>query len=192
MEDIIKEAKEFHIPIVRPKTLELLLKTIKEANPSTILEVGTATGYSACNMLSVCDALLTTIELNPDNQEKAKSNVERLGFSNRVEFILGDAKQVLKDLVEQNRKYDFVFLDGPKGQYINYLPDITKILNVGGILFADDVLFYGLVKGDEFVPHRKRTIVVNLRKYLKEVENRPFSSTLIDMEDGVCISKKVE
>ena len=72
------------------------------------------------------------------------------------------------------------------------MPDITKILNVGGILFADDVLFYGLVKGDEFVPHRKRTIVVNLRKYLKEVENKPFSSTLIDMEDGVCISKKVE
>lgn len=192
MEEIIKQAKEFHIPIVRPKTLDLLLDTIKEVKPNSILEIGTATGYSACNMLKVCDAKLTTIELNPENQARAKANVERLGLTNRVEFLLGDAKQVLKDLVEKTNKYDFVFLDGPKGQYVNYLPDLEKLLNVGGVIFADDVLFYGLVKGDKYVPHRKRTIVVNLRKYLKEVENKPFSSQLIEIEDGVCISKKVE
>lgn len=192
MEEIIKQAHSFHVPIVRPVILKMLIDEVKKNQPKSILEIGTAIGYSAVNMLNNCDANLTTIELNPESQNRAKANISRLGLEKRVEFILGDAKVVLKTLVEQNRHFDFVFLDGPKGQYINYLDDLTALLEKGGIIFADDVLFRGMVKSEEFIPHRNRTIVVNLRKYLEKVKSHPFESEVFDIEDGVCISKKVE
>lgn len=192
MEQIKKQAIENRVPIVRPITLKMLIDEIKKNSPKHILEIGTAIGYSAVNMLNNCDGKLTTIEINADNQNMAIENVTRLGLSDRVEFLLGDAKEILKSLVKENRRYDFVFLDGPKGQYLNYLDDLTKLLNVGGIIFADDVLFRGMVKAEGHVPHRHRTIVVNLRKYLDMVKLKPYESTVFDIEDGVCISKKVE
>lgn len=192
MEQIKKQAIENRVPIVRPVTLSMLIDEIKKNNPKNILEIGTAIGYSAVNMLNNCDGKLTTIEINLDSQKMAKENITRLGLSDRVEFLLGDAKDILKTLVKENRHYDFVFLDGPKGQYINYLSDLTQLLDVGGTIFADDVLFRGMVKLEGHVPHRHRTIVVNLRKYLDMVKSKPYESTVFDIEDGVCISKKVE
>lgn len=192
MEEIIKQAKLRNLPIVRPKTLEMLLNCIKENNPKEILEVGTCIGYSAVNMLLNSDANLTSIELYEPNIVMAKQNLNRLGLIDRADLRLGDAKVILKDLVTENKKFDLIFLDGPKGQYLNYLPGLTALLNKGGIIFADDVLFRGLVLGKEWVEHSYRTIVVNLRKYLQEVKKPPYSSEIFDIEDGVCISKKVD
>ena len=192
MEEILKFAKENNVPVVRPKTLELLLDTIKDSGPKRILEIGTAIGYSGANMLNNCNATLTTIEKYEKMYNIAKENFDRLGLANRVNQLLGDAKDVLKDLLEGNARFDFVFLDGPKGQYLSYLPLLNAMLNDGGIIFADDVLFRGLVQGDAWPEHRTRTIVINLRKYLQEVNNLPFTSRLIDMEDGVCITTKGE
>lgn len=192
MEEILKQATEHHIPIVRPKTLELLVQSVKENAPQHILEIGTAIGYSAVQMLRACDGKLTSIEIRPLDHELAKSNLTRLGLIDRAELILGDAGVELKRLVAEGKHFDFVFLDGPKGQYLTYLKDLKLLLNKGGIIFADDVLFRGMVGGDDFVPHKFRTIVVNLRKYLSEVQKTPFESQILDIEDGICISKKVE
>lgn len=192
MEEILKFAKENNVPVVRPKTLELLLKTIRENKPKRILEIGTAIGYSGVNMLLNSDAELVTIEKYDKMYNIAKANFEKMGLSNRVNQIFGDAKEVLSQLLSDNEKFDFVFLDGPKGQYLSYLPLLNEMLESGGIIFADDVLFRGLVQGDAWPEHRIRTIVINLRKYLQEVDKPPFTSTLIDMEDGVCITKKGE
>jgi len=192
MEEIIKFAKEYNVPVVRPKTLELLLKTIKENNSKRVLEIGTAIGYSGAQILQNSDANLVTIEKYEAIYEIAKNNFKRLGLSNRVKQYLGDAKEVLKDLSDSGEKFDFIFLDGPKGQYLSYLPLLNNMLEQNGIIFADDVLFRGLVQGDAWPEHRTRTIVINLRKYLEEVKNPPFSSKLIDMEDGVCITRKGE
>ena len=192
MEEIIKFAKEYNVPVVRPKTLELLLKTIKENNSKRVLEIGTAIGYSGAQILQNSDANLVTIEKYEAIYEIAKNNFKRLGLSNRVKQYLGDAKEVLKDLSDSGEKFDFIFLDGPKGQYLSYLPLLNNMLEQNGIIFADDVLFRGLVQGDAWPEHRTRTIVINLRKYLEEVKNPPFTSELIDMEDGVCITRKGE
>lgn len=192
MEEIIKQAKLRNLPIVRPKTLNMLLECIKKNKPNSILEIGTCIGYSAVNMLLNSDASLTSIEIYEPNVAMAKQNLKRLGLIDRADLRLGDAKSILKDLVAENKKFDLIFLDGPKGQYLNYLPDLNTLLNKGGIIFADDVLFRGLVLGQEWVEHSYRTIVVNLRKYLKEVQKNPFSSEIFDIEDGVCISKKVD
>ena len=192
MEKILNYAKENNVPIVRPKTLELLLNTIKQNNSKRILEIGTAIGFSGLQMLLNSDATLTTIEKNEKSYNIAKDNFVRLGFSDRVTQILGDAKDVLQELASKNEKFDFVFLDGPKGQYLSYLPILNELLVDGGIIFADDVLFRGLVQGDAWPEHRIRSLVINLRKYLKEVNTPPFSSVLYELEDGVCITTKGE
>jgi caffeoyl-CoA O-methyltransferase len=84
-------------------------------------------------------------------------------------------------------------LDGPKGQYIRYLPVLTNLLNVGGVIFADNVLYKGMVESTEFIPHKKRTIVVNLRKYLNEVTNSDRFDTIVHkIGDGVAISKLIK
>lgn len=192
MEEIIKYAKENFVPIVRPKTLELLLNSLNISKAKRILEIGTAIGYSGAQMLLSSNANLVTIEKYEKSYEIAKNNFARLGLSDRVKQYLGDAKDILKELSNNGEKFDFIFLDGPKGQYLSYLPMLNEMLLNNGIIFADDVLFRGLVQGNEWPEHRIRTIVINLRKYLEEVNKPPFSSQLIDMEDGVCITTKGE
>lgn len=191
--NLIEEyAHKNNVPIIRPVTLIHLLDCVRENQPKSILEIGTAIGYSGAKMLAECDASLTTIEKNEQSYNIAKQNFSDLGLSQRVECMLGDAGEQIINLYESGRKFDFVFLDGPKGQYIKYLPTLSKLLNIGGIIFADNVLFRGMVNGDDFVPHRNRTIVVNLRAYLNEVSTYPFESKIYDIEDGFCITKKVK
>lgn len=189
IEELEKYASENYVPIIRPKTLEHLLLHVNKYKPQNILEIGTAIGYSGIQILKCCDenATLTTIEKNEKSYFIAKQNFSDFDFGDRVEAILGDAKEVLKTLSDSGRKFDMIFLDGPKGQYVYYLPYLKQLLAQDGSIFADNVLFRGMVQSAEFIPHRNRTIVVNLRKYLDEV-NKVYDSTLYDIEDGFCIS----
>ena len=189
LEELEKYARQNYIPVLLDDTKDLLLKTIKEYNPKTILEIGTAVGYSGTLMLSSCDAVLTTIELEEKNIELAKTTFTSNNVYDRVTQLKGDAKEIIPTL---NTKFDFIFLDGPKGQYINYLPYLKNLLNDGGIIFADNVLYRGMVESTEFIPHKKRTIVVNLRRYLNEVTtSNDLETTLHHIGDGVAISKKI-
>ena len=191
MEQIVKYAMENHVPVVRPKTLEILLNKVRSQGVTRILEIGTAIGYSGAQMLLANEnATLLTIEKYEKSFNIAKSNFERLNLTNRVEQVLGDAKDVLNELTDKGKKFDLIFLDGPKGQYLWYLPLLNQLLVGGGIIFADDVLFRGLVQGNDWPKHRTRTLVLNLRKYLEEVQKTPFSSEILDIEDGICITTK--
>ena len=97
---------------------------------------------------------------------------------------------VITDLARQQKKFDLIFLDGPKGQYFKYLPYLKSMLNLGGYLVADDVLFHGYVK-QENVGHKHRTIVNSLKNYLADLDADPsFSHELIEMEDGLSVAQK--
>lgn len=111
-------------------------------------------------------------------------------LQNRVETKNIDA---LDFLSTNTKKFDFIFVDGPKGQYIKYLPYIKQSLNVGGTIFCDDVLYFGMIKNDNLVVHKKITIVRNLREFLDKIKNDDcFESKLIEIEDGVLLAKKVK
>ena len=112
-----------------------------------------------------------------------------MGFSNHVNMYLGDAKDVLAELKLNKYKFDMIFLDGAKGQYINYLPTLIDLLNTDAVIFADNVLLQGMVESNEKIPHRKRTMVVNLRRYLEAVNKSPFETEIIRLEDGIAITK---
>ena len=193
-EELIKvDANRRGVPIIREESHNKLIEIVKKVNPKTILEIGTAIGYSGTIMLkSSKESELTTIELDEKNFKMAEENFKAFKLSNRVTQLSGDAYVVLEELATTFHKYDFIFLDGPKGQYIKYLPIIKRLLNDGGILFADNVLYKGMVKSKEFIPHKKRTIVMNLRRFLDSIQSDiDFACDLEEVGDGVMIAKKV-
>lgn len=182
-------AKENFVPIIRHNSAKFLFEFVKKNNIKTILEIGTAIGYSGSIMLSAGAKELTTVDINEKTNIVAKQTFDRLGFKDNVEMYLEDAKSLLPKLVDSGRQFDMVFLDGAKGQYIYYLPYLLKLIKKDGVIFADNVLLSGMVESKEKIPHRKRTMVVNLRKYLDEVFSENFSSELIRIEDGIAITR---
>ena len=190
-EEIENYAKENFIPIIRPKSREILMAEVKKLSPSKILEIGSAIGYSGLCMLFASSASLVTIEKDEERATMARQNFERYNVSKRVQLINDDALKVLTNLAEEEAKFDFVFLDGPKGQYHKYLPLISKLLVKGGTLVADNISVMGLVDSTEPIAHKHRTMVVNMRKFLSEVtSSSQFESRILKIEDGILIAKR--
>lgn len=184
-------AKENFIPIILDDSKEFMINLCKSHSFKRILEIGTAIGYSGSIILKYCEnANLTTIELNKKSFDIAKKTFEEEGLTNRVTQILGDAKDVILNL--EKNSFDFIFLDGPKGQYYRYLPVLIKLLKKGGILFADNIYFKGLVKKEGFVEKKHRTIVNNLRKYINMLsESEELNTKFYDIGDGISVSEKL-
>lgn len=183
-------SKSNYIPIVRDKTVEKICEIIKEENCCKILEIGTAVGYSGILMLqSNPNAHLTTIEKDGERFNQAQKNFLDFDLSNRVSLILNDAKTTLERLEKCGDKFDFIFLDGPKGQYIKYLPILKKLLKINGILFADNILLGGLIKQSQ-VSHKNRTMATNMKKFIEEItQDSDFETSIYEIDDGFSISK---
>ena len=175
------------IPVADDETLNFLLLMLRATSPKKILEIGTAVGLSGVAMLLECpDAKLTTMELEEERYLEAKQNFSDFGLTDRVTAYLGDAGEILAMM---DGEYDFVFLDGPKAQYEKYLFDLKLIMKKGGILFADDVLLYGWVSGEEETPQKRHSIVDKIRSYLEVVTDDPdFITSVLNVGDGVALS----
>ncbi len=175
------------IPVADDETLNFLVVLLQAIQPKRILEVGTAVGLSGAAMLSVCpNARLTTMELEEERYLEAKQNFADFGISDRVNAYMGDAGEILAMM---DGEYDFVFLDGPKAQYEKYLFDLKRLMKPGATLFADDVLLYGWVSGEEPTPHKRQSIVDKIRSYLHTItEDKDFSTSVINIGDGVALS----
>ncbi len=175
------------IPVADDETLQFLLVTLQMAKPLKILEIGTAVGLSGVAMLQACKtATLTTIELEEERYLEAKENFKAFGVENRVSAYLGDAGEILAMMDGQ---FDFVFLDGPKAQYEKYLFDLKRLMKKGAILFADDVLLYGWVSGEEETPQKRRSIVEKIRSYLQVITtDKDFITSVLNVGDGVALS----
>ncbi len=182
-------AKSHFVPIIREESAQFLFDFVQRGQYKNVLEIGTAIGYSGSIILSACDCRLTTLEIDQLYFSHAKETFENLELGQRVEQILGDAKISLDQLIATNQKFDLVFLDSSKGQYINYLPKISKLLKHNGVILADNVLFHGMVESDAPIPHGKRSMVRNLRKYLDAVNSFPFETELVRIEDGIAVTR---
>ena len=181
------EALARGIPVADDETLQFLLLTLRMTKPQRILEIGTAVGLSSVAMLLECpSARLTTMELEEERYMEAKNNFQDFGVTDRVTAYLGDAGDILAMMDGQ---FDFVFLDGPKAQYEKYLFDLKRLMKEGAILFADDVLLYGWVSGEEPTPQKRQSIVDKIRSYLEVVTNDPeLMTSVLNVGDGVALS----
>lgn len=183
--------KAHHVPIVQPEVARLLMVLGSVVKPLRILEIGTAIGYSAVLLSTILSpgGKIDTIERNESMITQAKSNVKKAGLEDTVHIITGDAVDVLACL---DKRYDMIFLDAAKGQYLEFLPECLRMLKKGGLLFTDNVLYKGMVASDELIVQRKKTIVKRMRDYLDEIcKNKALETSIIPIGDGVAISYKI-
>lgn len=175
------------IPVADDETLNFLLLMLDATKPKRILEVGTAVGLSSVAMLLQCpSARLTTIELEEERYLEAKKNFADFEVTDRVNAHLGDAGEILAMM---DGEFDFVFLDGPKAQYEKYLFDLKRMMKSGALLFADDVLLYGWVSGEEPTPQKRHSIVDKIRSYLDVVtSDKELITSVLNVGDGVALS----
>ena len=156
------------------------------------MEIGTAIGYSGSLLLKSCDGHLTTIEKDETRANKAIENFRRLNLLGRVTLYVDDALKVLKELESQGQTYDFIFLDGAKGQYKNYYPILKNLLEKDGVLFCDNMNLLGLVKSEGKIPHKHRSMVEHLRQFIETLkEDKNMSTTFYDIDDGFSVSVKL-
>lgn len=183
-------AEENHVPIVQPEVAALLKVITLILKPKRVLEVGTAIGYSSILISSVLPkgAKIDTIDRYEIMIERAKDNIKKAGLEDTINIIYGDATEVLKIL---DKKYDMIFLDAAKGQYPEFLPQCIRLLNSGGVLISDNILYKGMIANDELVVRRKKTIVTRLRTFLDDICNNDLLETsIIPIGDGVALSYK--
>lgn len=193
LNEIEKYALETEVPVIRKSMQSLLKFLLAFAKPKNILEVGTAIGFSALlmDMYSPDGCHITTIEKYEKRIPLAKENFRRAGAEERITLLEGDATDILKEL---RGGYDLIFMDAAKGQYINFLPDILRLLSPGGLLVSDNVLQDGdIIESRYAVTRRNRTIHARMRDYLYELKHHPQLETVIlPVGDGVTLSVKTE
>lgn len=184
------KAKEQGEPILRDKSFELLLETIKQKKPKKILEIGVNLGLSSIAMLlSSPSANLTGLEIDEEKKKLAIKNYKKFGVDDRAKIFLGDAGEIIPVLTGE---YDFIFLDGPKGHYAEYLPSLLSVLSVGGVLFADNVLFRGYVWGRVKTPHKFNTTKNSMERFLQAITtDKTLKTKVLDIEDGISITEKL-
>ena len=191
MRDIAKEAVASFVPIIRKETGSLLKTLIAMKQPKRILEVGTATGYSALLMSYYIPkgSTITTIEKYAKRIPVAKEHFRRAGKEHVITLLEGDAEDILKTL---ETPYDFIFMDAAKGQYIRFLPEALRLLPVGGVLVSDNVLQGGDILESRFaVARRNRTIHARMREYLYVLKHTDgIQTAVLPVGDGVTVSVK--
>ena len=201
LDNLEAEANRDNVPIIR-KSMQRFLKLMLELKkPKNILEVGTAVGFSAILMAqySQSDCHITTIEKYEKRIPVAKENFLKSGFNDKITLIEGDAKDILNELLENENgddkfagRYDMIFMDAAKGQYINFLPNAVKLLKKGGVLITDNVLQDDTVIQSKFtVVRRDRTIHKRMREYIRALMQRDELTTdILQLGDGISVSVK--
>ena len=183
-------AEQNDIPITKDDTMNFIVDYINQHKVQTVLEIGTAIAFGSINM-ALCDSVksVETVEISTDNYRQALNNIAKYNLLDKINAHLIDAKQFIDECDE---KYDLIYLDGPKGQYINYLPRLLELLNPNGTIIADNIFFHGMVTGEIPTPASCRSMVNGLRRYVDEVTHNPkLESHIYHMGDGICVTKKV-
>lgn len=188
LKKIKEKALEEHIPIIMDDTLEHMSNILKNKRPKRMLEIGTAVGYSAICFSEYLDdgGIIETIERDEIRIKEAKENFKSTEVDGKIILHEGDAVEILPTL---DKKFDVVFIDAAKGKYPFFLKEALRLLNNGGIIFADNILYKGYVMSD-YNKHKQRTAVRNLRAYIKEItENEKLETEILEIGDGLAISK---
>lgn len=176
-------------PTCPDEVLELLLQLAEKLSPKKILEVGAGECLTSIALSSATGASVIAIERDPVRCKCAREHVHTFGLDSFVTLHEGDAGEILP-LLGSDGSFDLIFLDGPKAQYRRYLPDLKRLLRVGGVLVSDDVLLFGWVRGEP--PKKRRMLVEHIREYLALLQSdSDFSTRIYELGEGVAVSKRL-
>ena len=171
IQDIKNESLDENVPIITDEVLNYMIFTARNIKARNILEIGTATGYSGLFLAQIANengGFLTTMEIDEIRYGKAVENFKKLGLFEKNKMIFGDALEQIPKL-DKNVKYDFIFIDASKGQYLKFFEMSYELLNESGIIFIDNLMFRGLVAVDkEEIPKRYKTIVKRLKEFIEK------------------------
>lgn len=186
--EIEEYAENNNIPIMLKDGIEFLCEYIKNNNVKTILEIGSAIGYSAIKMALVDENIkITTIERDKNRYDLAIKNIDDFNLNKQIDIILDDAFNV--ELID---KYDLIFIDAAKSQYIKFFEKFKVNLKENGVIFSDNLDFHGLVKSEEKIESRNvRGIVRKLKNYIEFLKNNEeFETNFYSIGDGIAVSKR--
>ena len=189
LKEMRRFAEEEEVPIIDRQVENYLAFFLSVLKPRTILELGTAIGYSASVMARATHAVITTVELDPVRAINARTHLQNQHLEDRVHLIVGDAAEFI---TKDQGSYDFIFIDAAKGQYEVYLKECLRLLNEDGVICMDNVLFHGMLASKALFKRRKITIVKRLKRMLHTVfQSDELSVNLLPVGDGVLMIRRL-
>lgn len=192
LKEVEKEALANEVPIIRRSMQSLLCFLLRTRKPKAVLEIGTAVGFSGMLMCECLEegAVFDTIEKVPMRLKEAKKNFKKYGKTEQIHLYEGDAVEVLQELVKEKKRYDFIFMDAAKGQYLNFLPSVLALLSKDGMLVTDNVLQDGdIIQSRYAITRRDRTIHGRMREYLYLLtHSEELDTVILPVGDGVTLS----
>lgn len=187
VKDLLKQANDLKTPIISEEGLNMLIQLVKLTKAKKVLEIGTAIGYSAIRLALATSAYITTIEKDISNYQIAVENIVKNDLSERIMIINKDALDV-----ELSQKFDLLFIDAAKSQYLKFLNHFKDNLTSGAIVVCDNLLFHGMVENPELAKaKRTKDLVKKIAKFNLDLVNHPdFETYIYEIGDGLSISIK--
>ncbi|MEB7407691.1 O-methyltransferase [Mammaliicoccus sciuri] len=185
-------AEQYNVPIMDKISTEFVKQLIRIKDVKSILEIGTAIGYSAMHFAS-CDPDINvwTIERKEEMYEQAISNIKDFGYESQINVIFSDALEAF-ELLPTDQSFDMIFIDAAKAQSQKFFELYEPLLKDDGIIITDNILYHGFVSNIEIVRNRNvKQMVKKVQKYNQWLMNHEnYKTTLINIGDGMAISKK--
>ena len=182
------KAQSLKVPILSDDGLLFLIKTLNENNVKSVLEIGSAVGYSAIALALHTGAKVTTIEREEDLVQMAKKHIQEFNLEDTITLIHADALDVELD---KNLKFDAIFIDAAKAQYEKFFNKYEPYLSDFGIIITDNLNFHNV--DIETVSRGTRNLVKRLEAFKTFLQTHPtYESELFDIGDGMSISKRIK
>jgi predicted O-methyltransferase YrrM len=182
-------ATENSVPIMFDEGIEFIVNYIKNNDVSFILEIGTAIGYSAIKFAQIHPEIrIFTIEYDIDRYQQAVKNVNKFNLDDKITVFLGDALKF--DFTE---KFDLIFIDGAKSQYINFFEKYKNNLSENGVFISDNLFFHGMVENPELTQNYSTIkLLRKLKRYIDFLKaNTEFQTEFYQLGDGVAVSRRI-
>ena len=193
MTDLLAEIKEQaeaeNLPILRDSEVPVLTGILSHARPQRLLESGTCVGYSALTMAPFLapGGTLTTIEVDCERSRRAAAYFARSPYAAQITSLTGDANEWLETLAGP---WDFVFMDGPKGQYGRQLSLLEPKLAPGALVVADNLRYHDMLYIEGTLPHKHRTAITRLREFLARLDDPAhYDTVFFENGDGLTVSR---
>lgn len=189
LKELKEKALSDNIPIIMDDSLEYIINFIKKNNIKTILEIGTAVGYSSIMFANINkDIKIISIERDQNRYLEALKNVKSFNLEDQIKLVYNDALNVnLED------KFDLIFIDASKSQNINFFNKFINNLNDSGYVITDNMFFHGMVSKleEEIESKNVRGIVRKIKEYKKFIEeDKNYASEMVNLGDGLFIITK--
>ena len=189
IKEIKKEALADNIPIMQDETIDFITDYIEKKKVRTILEIGTAVGYSAIMMVASNPLVnVVSIEKDKDRYIKALKNIKKANFEDRITLIFNDALDVKLD-----EKFDLIIIDAAKSKNLDFFSHFEKNLEVNGSFITDNINFHGYVDKDlsEISSKNIRGLVKKIRNYVEFLQNNvKYKTKFYDLGDGISVTER--